>query len=209
MNIENNSIFILVAPSGAGKSSLAKALIKKYNSIFLSISVTTRNKRLNEIDGVDYQYVSLETFENMKKNKMLLEWENVHGNMYGTPLQPIISALNNCQDVLLEIDYKGAKKIKKIFPNLITIFILPPSLYELKRRLQNRAQDDNDTIKKRLQNASKEIKYTRECEYVIINDIFNDALTDIEQIIRTEKLKFRVQSKKYFNLFKELGIFDI
>lgn len=206
MNQERGNIFILVAPSGAGKSSLAKEIVANNCSIFLSISYTTREKRQDEIEGKDYNYISMDKFYNMRKENMLLEWEQVHDNMYGTPKKPVEIALNAGKDVLLEIDYKGARKIKQIYKNSTTIFILPPSIDELKKRLYNRAQDDNEIILKRLNNASQEVKYSKECEYVIINHDFHIALHEIKQIIEVEKLRFDNQLKNNFNLFKKLGI---
>ncbi|UOF93987.1 MAG: guanylate kinase [Bordetella sp.] len=205
---DSGNIFVITAPSGTGKSSLVKALIKHFPSLSLSVSCTTRDPRPGEKEAQDYQYITIENFEKMLEKKMLLEWAKIHGNFYGTPRDSIDKAILNGNDILLEIDWQGTRQIKKNYPKAITIFVLPPSIEELKNRLITRAQDQPQVINKRLSGASYELAHAAECEYIIINEDFNVALFELVQIINVSRLKFSSQATRNFSLFYKLGIFD-
>ncbi len=197
---------MVVAPSGAGKSSLVNALLAKDPDIMLSISCTTRNPRPGEVDGQHYRFVSKEQFITMRDNNALLEWAEVHGNFYGTPRDRIESAIGMGRDVLLEIDWQGARQIKKHFPEAIGIFILPPSIETLESRLKHRGQDADHVIAKRLLAAGSEISHASECQYVIINQEFSDALAQLSQVVSAARLRFSQQAARHVSLFSQLGI---
>lgn len=197
---------MVVAPSGAGKSSLVTALLAKDPDIMLSISCTTRDPRPGEVDGQHYRFVSKEQFITMRDNNALLEWAEVHGNFYGTPRDRIESAIGIGRDVLLEIDWQGARQIKKHFPEAIGIFILPPSIETLESRLKNRGQDAPHVIAKRLLAAGSEISHAPECQYVIINQEFSVALAQLSQVVSAARLRFSQQAARHVSLFSQLGI---
>lgn len=187
-----NLIFVLSAPSGAGKTTLVQELKKDFFWLFYSISFTTRLPRLTEQPGKDYFFVSEEEFKLKIKQNFFLEWAKVHNAYYGTPAQPVIDALNSGKDVFLTIDVCGERKIKKIFPhNTVGIFVLPPSSEELKRRLASRQEDTFEEIKIRMQNAQKEIKYLKKYDYMIINDNLEEAVKVLKSIIVAEKNKVK------------------
>lgn len=205
-NSTSGNIFIVVAPSGAGKSSLVSALLQQEKNIILSVSCTTRAPRPGEENNRHYRFVTVEEFKQLRDQNKLLEWAEVHGNYYGTPRDRIDQALKQGQDVLLEIDWQGAQLIKKHFPHAIGIFILPPSLETLKQRLITRAQDTTEVIERRLEAASSEISHASECEYVIINQEFSIALQQLAQVISVARLSYRNQANRYRELFSQLGI---
>ncbi|WP_071058881.1 guanylate kinase [Pelistega sp. MC2] len=200
------NVFMISAPSGAGKSSLVNALLKKYPDIHLSISCTTRPARPGEEHGREYHFVSVEEFSKWREHNNLLEWAEVHGNFYGTPRPFVEEKIRNGENILLEIDWQGARQVRKQFPDIIDIFILPPSIEELENRLKNRGQDSDTVISRRLLAASSEIAHADEFEYVIINDSFDTALTQLEQIVSTAGLRYPSQAVKHHKLFAELGI---
>lgn len=206
MSTHSGNVFIITAPSGAGKSSLVKALLKHDSSILLSISCTTRAPRPGEEEGRDYRYVSIDAFSEMRKNQMLLEWAEVHGNFYGTPRDFIDEATEAGRDVLLEVDWQGARQIKQHYPQAISIFILPPSIEELESRLITRGQDEPSVIARRLLAAGGEIAHAPECEYVIINQEFSVALLELTQIVSAARLRFSSQAARNASLFAQLGI---
>lgn len=206
MSTHSGNVFIITAPSGAGKSSLVKALLKHDPSILLSISCTTRAPRPGEEEGRDYRYVSIDAFSEMRKNQMLLEWAEVHGNFYGTPRDFIDEATEAGHDVLLEVDWQGARQIKQHYPQAISIFILPPSIEELESRLVTRGQDEPSVIARRLLAAGGEIAHAPECEYVIINQEFSVALLELTQIVSAARLRFSSQAARNASLFAQLGI---
>lgn len=206
MSTHSGNVFIITAPSGAGKSSLVKALLKHDPSILLSISCTTRAPRPGEEEGRDYRYVSIDAFSEMRKNQMLLEWAEVHGNFYGTPRDFIDEATEAGHDVLLEVDWQGARQIKQHYPQAISIFILPPSIEELESRLITRGQDEPSVIARRLLAAGGEIAHAPECEYVIINQEFSVALLELTQIVSAARLRFSSQAARNASLFAQLGI---
>jgi guanylate kinase len=185
----SGNLFIVAAPSGAGKSSLVNALLDEDRNLTLSISYTTRPPRPGEQEGREYHFVARETFEKMLERGEFLESALVHGNFYGTS-QPWISATRaRGLDIILEIDWQGAAQIRGIFPEAISVFVLPPSVAELERRLRARGQDDEATIQRRLANATEEIAHVAEFDYVIINNDFREALRDLAAIVRASRLR--------------------
>lgn len=200
------NVFMIVAPSGAGKSSLVNALLNEDSNIGLSISCTTRDPRPGETNNVHYNFITLEEFEDLKNNNALLEWAKVHNNYYGTPKAYVQDRINKGQDILLEIDWQGAAQVREQFPEVIDIFILPPSIEILKDRLNKRGQDSQEVIEQRVRAASDEIAHANECEYVIINDDFSVALQQLQQIVAVSRLRFACQAKKHEKLFHNYGI---
>ncbi|AVL70830.1 Guanylate kinase [Oligella urethralis] len=200
------NVFMVVAPSGAGKSSLISALLKEDSNIGLSISCTTRAPRPGEQDNVHYKFLSVEEFETLRDNNELLEWAKVHDNYYGTPKAYVQERIDKGQDILLEIDWQGAAQVREQFPQVIDIFILPPSIEILNERLNKRGQDSQAVIERRVLAASKEIAQADKCEYVIINDDFSVALQQLQQIVAVARLRFASQAKKHSELFQSYGI---
>ena len=184
----HDDIFVIAAPSGAGKSSLVKAICEQDNTLQLSISHTSRPIRPSEVNGVDYFFVSVEQFEEMLLRHEFIEHAKVYGNYYGTNINAIQQFMKNGKDIILEIDWQGARQIKKLFPNAILIFILPPSIEELTKRLIARNTDSTDVIKSRIQVAQEDISHASEFTYIIVNDKFDVALQDLCSIIRTRRL---------------------
>lgn len=197
---------MIVAPSGAGKSSLVNAVLRNDPDLMLSISCTTRTPRPGEEDDKHYRFVSIENFEAMRANNDLLEWAHVHGNYYGTPRDRVDLALAQHRDVLLEIDWQGARQIREHYPEAISIFILPPSIEALETRLVQRGQDAPSVISRRLLAAGSEISHAPECQYVIINQEFNTAVLQLSQIIAASRLRYAAQSVHHAELFSQFGI---
>ncbi|MDO5667217.1 MAG: guanylate kinase [Alcaligenaceae bacterium] len=200
------NVFMIVAPSGAGKSSLVNALLSEDSNIGLSISCTTRAPRPGETNNVHYNFLTVDDFEELRKNNALLEWAKVHDNYYGTPKAYVQDRINKGQDILLEIDWQGAAQVREQFPQVVDIFILPPSIDILKERLNKRGQDSQEVIERRVQAASEEIAHANKCEYVIINDDFSAALQQLQQIVAVSRLRFACQAKKHEKLFHNYGI---
>ncbi len=200
------SVLLVAAPSGAGKSSLVKGLIARDPELRLSVSCTTRPPRPGEVDGRDYHFVSLAEFERLRDNNDLLEWARVHGNYYGTPRQPILDATRRGHDVILEIDWQGARQVRERYASAIGVFILPPSIEELEQRLHLRGTDDPAVIAQRLLAAGSEMSHASEFEYVIINQDFTIALGELCEIVRVGRLRFGAQSARHNELFQQLGI---
>ncbi len=192
------NVFVISAPSGAGKSTLVKALANLDKNIKISISHTTRNKRIKEVDKIDYFFIKKDEFEEMLEKKEFLEYAKVYDNYYGTNHKTINYFLSQGYDIILEIDHQGAQQIKKIIPESIFIYILPPNKKELERRLKSRSTDDNETINKRLSLAYYEISYAKEYDYIVINNDFNSALQSLYSIILVQRLK----SKNVLNNYK-------
>ena len=199
-------LFLVTAPSGAGKSSLVSALLKADPTVHLSISHTTRSPRPGEVDGREYHFVTVETFEAMKEDNAFLEWAYVHGNYYGTSKKWIESELAVGHDVLLEIDWQGALQVKRLFPDVVGIFILPPSVEALRERLNKRATDAPEVIARRLAGAGAEMVHAGQFDYVIINDDFQRAKDDLIAIVRASRLSFKTQAVRERETFKHLGI---
>ena len=177
------ALFVVVAPSGAGKTSLLARLLKEEPNIRLSVSYTTRAPRSGEVDGREYHFVDRPAFERMIANDEFLEHANVHGNLYGTSREWIEGMLRGENDVLLEIDWQGARQVRAMLPQMVGIFILPPSIAELRRRLQARATEAPDVIERRLANAREEVSHVLEFEYIIVNERFDAALADLKQVV--------------------------
>lgn len=182
-------IIILSSPSGAGKSSLAKALLEIDNSLRLSISATTRKPRPNEQDGVNYYFKTKSEFEELVKQNQFLEHAKIYDNYYGTPKKHVENLLNQGLDVLFDIDWQGARSIKQNAVNAVSIFILPPNLEVLEQRLRNRAADNEEAIQLRMASAQAEISHSNEYDHIITNDDFNDTLQQIHTIILQERKK--------------------
>lgn len=184
-------ILILSSPSGAGKTSLTKALMAdKTSGLEVSISVTTRPKRSNEIAGQDYDFIPVEDFQHLRNHDDLLEWAEVHGNFYGTPRRPVEKTLAAGTDMIFDIDYQGTRQVReKLGEDVVTVFILPPSMGELQNRLDRRAQDSRETIERRLANARVEIERWDEYDYVIVNEDLNRSLEGLRAILMAERLK--------------------
>ena len=199
-------LFLVTAPSGAGKSSLVAALLKADPTVHLSISHTTRSPRPGEMDGREYHFVTIEQFEALKENNAFLEWAYVHGNYYGTSKKWIESELAVGHDVLLEIDWQGALQVKRLFPDVVGIFILPPSVEALRERLNKRATDAPEVIARRLAGAGAEMVHAGQFDYVIINDDFERAKDDLIAIVRASRLSFKTQAVRERETFKHLGI---
>ncbi|HOL48198.1 MAG TPA: guanylate kinase [bacterium] len=182
-------LIVISAPSGAGKSTICDELLKRVDNIIFSISVTTRPCRTNEIDGVDYFFISEKEFKEMIEKNELLEWAKVHNNYYGTPKDFVIKNLEAGKDVLLDIDVQGAEQVRQKTNDAIFIFIMAPSLEELERRLRNRKTDSEESIQRRLANAKKELEYKDKYDYIIINDIVEKAVNEIIEIIKMNRKK--------------------
>jgi guanylate kinase len=183
-------MLVLSSPSGAGKTTLSRRLLEVDPSVALSISVTTRTKRFGEIDGRDYHFIDKPRFNQMVKNGDLLEWAEVFGNLYGTPRNPVETALTAGRDILFDIDWQGTQQLReKVRGDMASIFVLPPSIAELERRLRQRAQDDEPVIKTRMAKAADELSHWAEYDYVVINDEIERAFADVRTILAAERLK--------------------
>ncbi len=197
---------MVAAPSGAGKSSLVKALMELDSHIFPSTSHTTRALRGQEKHGREYYFVSDAEFDALIAQDAFFEWALVHGHRYGTSRMAIESRLSKGEDVILEIDFQGAYQIEKLFPEAVLIFILPPSLDELRGRIQRRGEDAPDSIELRMQNAREEISQARNFDFVIINEVFERALFDLKVIVSAQRLKFAAQRRSKAATFIALNI---
>lgn len=186
MNI--GKLYIISAPSGAGKTSLVKQLVAEMHNLVVSVSHTTRLIRPGEINGQDYHFVSIDDFLIMQKNGAFLECAQVFDNFYGTAQQTVEANLQQGLDVILEIDWQGAKQIKAILPDSLAIFILPPSTQILLQRLRNRGQDDESVINRRMRDATAEMRHYHEYDYLVVNDNFTHALTELKSIITANRL---------------------
>ncbi|PMP70238.1 MAG: guanylate kinase [Thermodesulfovibrio aggregans] len=185
---KRGNIFVISAPSGTGKTTLCERLLKALPDLKMSISHTTRKPRPGETNGVDYFFVDKKTFEEMISKEEFIEWAEVYGNFYGTSKNVISQLMKQGYDILLDIDTQGAKNIKKLYPESILIFILPPSMKELERRLLQR-NEDKDTIKKRVSKAGEEISQYKLYDYIVINDNLEKALNELLCIVCAERLK--------------------
>ena len=200
------NLFVVAAPSGAGKSSLVKALLELDTRVQPSVSHTTRPPRGQERHGREYFFVSSQEFDAMVLADAFVEWAFVHGQRYGTSKKAIEERIAQGADVILEIDFQGALQIKRIFANAVLVFILPPSWEELRSRLERRGEDSPEVIELRLKNAAEEIAQVREFDFVIINELFELALFDLKAIVHAQRLKFSAQRRARADTFKALNI---
>lgn len=198
----NGLLFVVTAPSGAGKSSLIQGLLAAERDVALSVSYTTRAPRRGEVDGREYHFVDPGTFAAMLERGEFLESAVVHGHHYGTSQKVIEKALATGIDLVLEIDWQGAEQVRRLHGDAIGVFILPPSMGELERRLRARAQDADDVIRRRLTNAAEEMSHAVEFKYAIINNNFDDALLDLRAVVRAERLALARQLARHAEVFK-------
>ncbi|EKD70004.1 MAG: Guanylate kinase [uncultured bacterium] len=198
------NLYVIAAPSGTGKTTLVHTLVNSLDHITVSISYTTRSKRSNEIEGKNYYFIDKNEFEQRIAQHDFLEYATIFDNYYGTSKQWVEETLAKGTDVILEIDWQGHQQIKKLFPNAISIFILPPSLAALKDRLTSRNQDDPNVIKKRLADAKKTVSHIHEFDYIVINDDFQQACLDLKSIIESGRLAEKRQSIRFVKTINEL-----
>ena len=200
------NLYVVAAPSGAGKSSLVNALLELDSNVQPSVSHTTRAPRGQEKHGREYFFASQQEFDAMILAEAFVEWAHVHGQRYGTSKKMIEERMSQGADVVLEIDYQGGLQIKKMYANAILIFILPPSWEELRSRLERRGEDTPDIIDLRMQNAAIEMAQAKEFDFVIINEVFERALFDLKTIIHAQRLKYVAQRRSRADTFKALHI---
>jgi len=200
------NLFVVAAPSGAGKSSLVNALMELDSHLVVSISHTTRAPRGQEQPGREYHFIDEPTFRAMAGRGEFFEWAQVHGHLYGTSKTEIEARIAGGQDVVLEIDWQGALQIKQLFPNAILIFILPPNWNELEQRLRRRGEDHPDAIAQRLANARIEVAQARHFDFVIINALFETALFDLKAIVHSQRLKYAAQARGKPAIFAALNL---
>ena len=200
------NLFVVAAPSGAGKSSLVKALLELDSHVQPSVSHTTRAPRGQEKHGREYFFVSEQEFDAMVQATAFVEWAHVHNHRYGTSKKAIEDRMSQGADVILEIDFQGAIQIKRLFSNAISIFILPPSWEELRSRLERRGEDSPEVIELRLNNAAIEVAQVQQFDFVIINELFDRALFDLKAIVHSQRLKFSAQRRARAETFKALHI---
>ena len=204
MKLSKGNLFIITAASGAGKTSLVKALVADNPNIKVSISFTTRQPRVGEKDGEDYFFLDEINFKKMIENDEFLETAKCHGALYGTSKLTVKEALEKGEDIILEIDYQGAFSVKKLFPESISIFIIPPSIDALEDRLNNRGQDSKEDIKLRVAAARNEMSHLEEFDYVTINDDFEKALFELKAIIQSKPEAFKLKTKNQILNYKYL-----
>jgi guanylate kinase len=195
-------LFVVAAPSGAGKSSLVNAVLADDPRLVLSISYTTRAARPGEMNGREYHFVDRATFQRMLEAGEFLESAEVHGNLYATAQKQIVDARARDRDILLEIDWQGAQQVRRIFPEAIGIFILPPSRDELERRLRARGHDTEAAIRRRLAAAEEEMSHAAEFDFVIINNDFEEARRDLAAVVRASRLRLADQSARHPEFFR-------
>jgi guanylate kinase len=200
------NLFVVAAPSGAGKSSLVKALLELDSHLVVSVSHTTRKPRGQEQQGREYVFVDELQFHAMVGRGEFFEWAEVHGHRYGTSKAAIESRVAGGDDVVLEIDWQGALQIKALFPNAVLIFILPPSFDELQQRLQRRGEDGHEVIERRMANARAEVAQARHFDFVIINSLFETALFDLKAIVHAQRLKYAAQRRSKPAVFAALDL---
>jgi len=199
----SGNLFVVVAPSGAGKTSLVAKLLEIDANIRLSISFTTRSPREGEVEGRDYRFVDRAAFEHMAAAGDFLEHANVYGNLYGTSRSWIEAEIAGDHDVLLEIDWQGARQVRTLFPTMVGIFVLPPALSDLRRRLEARGKDTAESIAKRMASAREEISHVLEFEYIIVNDRFEAAVSDLHSVVRAARVSSTQQRLRLAKLLDE------
>jgi guanylate kinase len=202
------SLFVVAAPSGAGKSSLVKALLEIEAKLSVSVSHTSRAPRGQEQDGREYHFIAAERFREMVAANAFVEWAEVHGNLYGTSRAGLESRLANGDDIVLEIDYQGALQVKKLFPSSVLIFILPPSWDELRQRLMRRGDTEVAVIERRMAAARNEVAQARHFDFIVVNALFETALFDLKSIVHAQRLKFAAQLRHRSAVFRALNLCD-
>jgi guanylate kinase len=200
------NLFCVAAPSGAGKSSLVKALLELDSRLDVSVSHTTRAPRGQEQNGREYWFVDEVSFRAMIEREEFFEWAQVHGHLYGTSRKAIEARLERGEDVVLEIDWQGALQIKQLFPHAVLIFILPPSWEELRQRLTRRGEDRPDVIETRMANARLEVAQARHFDFVIINALFETALFDLKTVVHSQRLRYAAQMRNRSQVFSALNL---
>lgn len=200
------NLFCVAAPSGAGKSSLVKALLELDSRLDVSVSHTTRSPRGQERDGREYWFVDEPSFRAMIEREEFFEWAQVHGHLYGTSRKAIEARLERGEDVVLEIDWQGALQIKQLFPHAVLIFILPPSWDELRQRLTRRGEDQAEVIETRMTNARQEVAQARHFDFVIINALFETALFDLKTVVHSQRLRYAAQMRNRSQVFSALNL---
>ena len=203
--VYTGSMILVVAPSGAGKSSLVRALLETDPTLSLSVSYTTRQPRPGDVEGINYHFITEAEFILRKEQDDFLEWAHVHGNYYGTSRSWILEKMRTGKDVILEIDWQGARQIQTVVPHAIWVFILPPSIRVLEERLRHRGQDDEATIQKRIAAAHDELSHLSEANYLVITDLFQAALFELRQIISASRLRTLPQLARYTELVDNLS----
>lgn len=200
----SGSLYVIAAPSGAGKTSLVKQLLETTDNIAVSVSHTTRQPRPGEVDGEHYHFVDIATFEKMRADQQFLEHAQVFDNYYGTSRQAVDSLLKKGMDVILEIDWQGAQQVRKLYPECCGIFVLPPSRQALDQRLRSRGQDDESIIQRRMQDAVAEMSHYQEFDYLVINDDFDEALDMLRAIILARRQRIDLQCLRQEQLLQDL-----
>ena len=200
------SLFVVAAPSGAGKSSLVKALLEIEAKLSVSVSHTSRAPRGQEQDGREYHFVSRDRFQALIAEQAFVEWAEVHGNLYGTSRAGIEARLAQGEDTVLEIDYQGALQIKRLFPSAVLIFILPPSWQELRQRLMRRGDTEPEVIERRMSAARNEVAQAKHFDFVVVNALFETALFDLKTVVHSQRLKYAAQLRNKSQVFTALGL---
>jgi guanylate kinase len=195
------TLFVVTAPSGAGKTTLVRMLLERDPAVQLSVSYTTRAPRPGEVDGRDYHFVDAPGFHAMLGRREFLESAEVHGNYYGTSRVWLEQRMKSGHDVMLEIDWQGARQVRQVFRDAVGIFVVPPSLPELERRLRDRGQDEDDVIRRRIANAVGEMQHVSEFEYVILNKELQVALDDLVAVVRASRLRYTLQRSRHPECF--------
>lgn len=206
--MEKAQLYIVSAPSGAGKTSLVKQLVSDMQQLSVSVSHTTRAMRPGEVEGEDYCFSSVAGFEQMIANNAFLEYAQVFDNFYGTAEQSVENLLNQAIDVILEIDWQGAQQVRKMRPDCCSVFILPPSVEVLRQRLKNRGQDSDEIIERRMRDAVQEMSHCDEFDYLVVNDDFDQAIEDLKSIVISYRLRKQRQLEKQAELLAQLIISD-
>ncbi|MEC8158829.1 MAG: guanylate kinase [Pseudomonadota bacterium] len=197
-------LYVISAPSGAGKTSLVKALLESTPNLEVSVSHTTRDIRPGETDGINYHFVNDSEFKSIRDANGFFEWAQVFGNFYGTSSQAVQEKLGGGIDVILEIDWQGARQVKALVKNAISIFVLPPSTSALRSRLTDRGQDNDEIIEGRMQVARDEIAHYSEADFIVLNDNFETALYDLQSIVRAHRLSQEIQARKLTRVIADL-----